>query len=140
MRVGAILLRGLGEGAARGQRGERGQRDARAEPRKKWRRLKLACRSAASCGQVFHYSVGHRGMCAWVRIFWNGADSMTPINSAEKRPSLASSRFTISVDGFHVVVLRAPPGRVGQQLARQRAVELLAVVADEDTLELASRC
>ena len=32
---------------------------------------------------------------AWIRIFWNGADSMTPINNAEKRPSLALSRFTI---------------------------------------------
>ena len=66
-------------------------------------------------------------MVAWVRIFWNGADSMTPINNAEKRPSLALSRFTISVDGFHVVILHAPAGGVGQQLARQRPVELLAV-------------
>ena len=51
---------------------------------------------------------------AWVRIFWKGADSMTPINSAENWPSLLSSRLHDLVDGLHVVVLRAAAGGVGE--------------------------
>ena len=84
MRVGADAA-----GAVR-QRAEGGQGDAGPEPWKKWRRLKLACVG----GEVDSCQLATVAV-AWIRIFWNGADSMTPINNAEKRPSLALSRFTI---------------------------------------------
>ncbi len=67
-------------------------------PRSTWRRERASCRCAAGDSTLL-MSIAHDQfatvMVAWVRIFWNGADSITPINNAEKRPSLSSSRFTI---------------------------------------------
>ena len=64
-------------------------------------------------------------MVAWVRIFWNGADSITPINNAENLPVVFVEPLHDPVDGLHVVILHAPAGGVGQQLAGEGAVEVL---------------
>src|ERR1044072_1510599 len=42
-----------------------------------------------------------------------------------------------AIDGFHVVILGATAGGVGEQLGADRTVEIGAVPGDEDALELA---
>ena len=94
-------------------------------PRSTWRRERMSCVRAAksrSCACSCQFATV---MVAWVRIFWNGADSITPINNAENVPVIVVEPLHDPVDGLHVVVLRSAAGGVGQQLGRERAVEVL---------------
>src|SRR5688500_10729528 len=105
-------------------------------PRSNWRRDRLAWRSAARLLVVsFFMSIAHRGGCLNSHLLeWRRLDDAH--QQCGKTPVIGVEPVHDPVDGFHVVILRAAPGSVCQQLSRQGAIELLSMVRGEDLLEL----
>src|SRR6187431_619059 len=138
MRVGAILLAARALAPREYSEANAGRAMQAPMLRKKWRRLKLACRSAARERSVFMslsvMSIRHRGRCLGSHFL-----ERRRLDDAHQQCREAAvvgvEPVHDLIDGFHVVILRAPPGRVGQKFPRQRLVELLAVSSRENTLE-----
>src|SRR5882672_8688968 len=131
MRVGAALA------AARAYDANAGRAMQAPSPRKKRRREKLSCRSAARLRVIsWLMSVGHRGGCLGSHLLeWRGLDDA---RQQCRETTLVGIEFMHDfVDRFHVVILRTATGGVGEHPVGQRAVEILSVAVGEDLLELA---
>src|SRR5690349_2736858 len=103
-------------------------------PRSTWRRDRLSKRSNSRLCFFMSVRCGHGGLGTHLL-------ERRRIDNAQQQGGELAVMVVESlhdpVDGFHVVVLGAPAGGVGQQLGAERTVEVGTVPVDEDTLELA---
>ena len=100
-------------------------------PRRKWRRLRARARCSAVrfCGFIIRSLLSARsgpGDCELDcsvggerRVFWKGAEWMTPASRAEARPSAAFECVHNPVYRLHVIIIQPATERVGQQLLGQ---------------------